>query len=55
MKAFVPFHTYFPEIADEETKVVQILKSDINTPPIGVYAVVESYCDDRKCDCRERF
>jgi len=53
MKAFVPFYTYFPEIADKETKVVQILKSGINTPPIGTYAIVESFCDDRKCDCRK--
>ena len=53
MKAFVPFYTYFPEIADKETKIVQILKSGINTPPIGVYAIVESFCDDRKCDCRK--
>jgi len=53
MKAFVPFYTYFLEIADKETKVVQILKSGINTPPIGAYALVESFCDDRKCDCRK--
>lgn len=53
MKAFVPFYTYFPEIAGKETKVVQILKSRIDTPPIGAYAIVESFCDDRKCDCRK--
>jgi len=29
MKAFVPFYTYFPEIADKETKVIQILKSEL--------------------------
>jgi len=53
MKAFVPFYTYFPEIVDKETKVVQILRSGINTPPVGEYAIVESFCDDRKCDCRK--
>lgn len=53
MKAFIPFYAYFPELADKETKVVQILKIGINTPPIGAYAIVESFCDDRKCDCRK--
>ncbi|MDP1722076.1 MAG: hypothetical protein Q8L37_02595 [Candidatus Gottesmanbacteria bacterium] len=53
MKAFIPFFTYFPEIADEETNVVQILKSEINTPPMGAYAIVENFCDDKKCDCRK--
>ena len=53
MKAFVPFYTYFPEIADKETKVVQILKSGISTPPIGTYAIVECFCDDSKCDCHK--
>lgn len=32
MKAFVPFYTYFPEIADKEAKVVQILRSRFETP-----------------------
>jgi len=53
MKAFVPFYTYFPEIADKETKVIQILKFRIDTPPIGAYAIAESFCDDKKCDCRK--
>jgi len=53
MKAFVPFYTYFPEIADKETRVVQILRSGVDTPPIGAYAIVESFCDDKKCDCRK--
>lgn len=53
MKAFVPFYTYFPEIADKETKIVQILKSGVDIPPVGAYAIVESFCDDGKCDCRK--
>jgi len=53
MKAFVPFYKYFPDIADKETKVVKILQSGTNTPPIGAYAIVESFCDDKKCGCRK--
>ncbi len=53
MNAFIPFYIHFPEIADEETKVVQILQSGTNIPPIGVYAIIESFCDDKKCDCRK--
>ena len=49
----VPFHEKFPEIAKKETRVI----ISINDPklPKGEYALIESYCDEKGCDCRRVF
>ncbi len=47
------FFSHFPELAEEETRCVNLLKP---TPdgrvPAGSYALVEAYCTDPSCDCR---
>jgi len=50
---YVPFHEYFLEIAEKETRFI----TSIDNPelPDGTYALVESYCDEPHCDCRRVF
>ena len=45
---FSPFHEYFPEIAEKETRFFTTLEdSDL---PIDSYSLIESYCDEPGCD-----
>jgi hypothetical protein len=53
MDAFIPLHEYFPDLVDKETKIITVLGADKNTPNPGEYAVIESYCGDKNCDCRK--
>lgn len=50
---FVPFHTAFSDLAQEETRTLTVL----NNPdlPAGDYALIEMYCDEAGCDCRRVF
>jgi hypothetical protein len=49
---YVPFHDYFPEIAERETRTVTILqRSSLGLPP-AQYGLVEMFCDEPGCDCR---
>lgn len=50
---YVPFHDYFPDIAEEETRSFTVLE-DPELPP-GSYMLVEMYCDEPGCDCRRVF
>ena len=47
---YVPFHDYFPKIAEKETRTAFVL----NDPdlPSGDYSFIDTYCDDPDCDCR---
>ena len=49
----IPFHEKFPEIAEKETRCVILTEN--KHLPAGEYFLLESYCDDLKCDCRRVF
>jgi len=48
-----PFYNKFPEVAEKETRCVII--SEGKKIPAGEYTLLESYCNDPKCDCRRVF
>lgn len=46
----VPFHDYFPDLAEAECRVaIALNRRDL---PDDEYGLLESYCDDPTCDCR---
>jgi len=47
------FFIKFPDVAEKETRCVMIPKG--NPLPAGSYYMTESYCNDKKCDCRRVF
>ena len=49
-----PFYEKCPQIAERETRNV-LLPHDLHGLKSGRYAFVESYCNDRECDCRRAF
>ena len=49
---FQLLHQLLPEIAQAETRTLNILKAEPGGLPAGEYAVLELYCADKKCDCR---
>ena len=48
---FVPFHDFYPELAEAETRHA-ILMEPTNGLPGDTYALVELYCNEPGCDCR---
>jgi hypothetical protein len=48
-----PFYNRFPGVAEKETRCVIIPKG--KHLPAGEYYLSESYCNDKKCDCRRAF
>ena len=48
---YVPFHEYFPEIAEREIRSFTVLEDSADLPA-GSYGLVELYCDEPGCDCR---
>ena len=50
---YVPFHDYFPEIAEKETRAIIVF--DDTELPRGDYGLVEMFCDEPGCDCRRVF
>ena len=47
------FHDYFPDLAERETRVVQVFEpSPFSNLPSGEYALLEMFCTDEDCDCR---
>jgi len=52
---FVPFHNYFPEIAERETRSITVPPYPHLGLPAGEYGFLESYCDEPGCDCRRVF
>jgi hypothetical protein len=52
---FVPFYQRFPEIAEEETRVLTILPGANRGLISGEYVFQEMYCDEPDCDCRRVF
>ncbi|MDO8512494.1 MAG: hypothetical protein Q7S57_04430 [bacterium] len=49
---FIPFEKKFQEIAGKETRGIIISQDGLDIPR-GTYFFLESYCDDRDCDCRK--
>ncbi|MBU2638561.1 MAG: hypothetical protein KJ955_06305 [Nanoarchaeota archaeon] len=47
------FCNRFPEVAEKETRCVIIPEG--NPLPAGDYYMAESFCNDKKCDCRRAF
>ncbi|MCK9421850.1 MAG: SEC-C domain-containing protein [Bacteroidales bacterium] len=47
---YLSFDTYFPEIAEKETRCIQIF----NDPELigDQFILLELFCDEPKCDCR---
>lgn len=52
---YVPFHDYFPEVADRETRTITIMPGSGTGLPAGDYGFLEMYCNERECDCRRVF
>ena len=50
---FECFHTYFPEIAEQETRSFTIVSN--SRLPRGSYSLIEQYCENPDCDCRRVF
>ena len=48
---FVPLVNYFPETAMRETREMTIQRKP-GSNVYGSYGLVETYCNDPKCDCR---
>lgn len=46
---YEPFHERFPEIAEEETRMI-IAVNDPDLPQ-GEYSLIEAYCNEPNCDC----
>jgi hypothetical protein len=52
---YSPFHKYFPEIAERETRTVTVFDhSEFGLPPAS-YSFIEMFCDEPGCDCRRCF
>jgi len=51
---YIPFHHICKKLAEEETRVISIVRIDNEFGlPLGDYAFVEFFCDE--CDCRRVF
>lgn len=48
---FIPFHTYFPELAEKESRSIQVFSN----PKLAgdLFLLLEFFCDEPKCDCRK--
>lgn len=49
------FYSFFPEIAEKETKTIIILDKKDTGLPRGKYGLIDLYCTDLNCDCRNVF
>jgi len=49
------FGEFFPEIANRETRVVTIIDQAVTGLPLGEYALIDLYCTDPDCDCRNEY
>lgn len=47
----IPFSKKFPELGPRETRTAVFADGGVGFPA-GRYAFVESYCEERDCDCR---
>ena len=47
------FHSRFPEVAEKETRCVIVPYG--KKIPAGKYFLLESFCNDKECECRRLF
>jgi hypothetical protein len=52
---FVPFHDYFPALAEQETRSITIANGNPWSLPPDDYGFMELFCDEPGCDCRRVF
>ena len=52
---FAPFHDYFPQVAEQEKRMITVLDGSSAGVPPGDYSLLEMYCDEPGCDCRRVF
>lgn len=50
--SYVPFHNYFPELAERETRSITVPPRSGSGLPPDEYGFLETYCDEPGCDCR---
>lgn len=52
--AMQPFQQLFPELAHDECRVIRLFDplDGVDGIPIDGYALMEYYCNERKCNCR---
>jgi hypothetical protein len=51
---YVPFYELFPDVAEKETRMVDILPGHRELPE-GEYYLIELFCGNPDCDCRRVF
>jgi hypothetical protein len=49
---FLPLYELLPEIAEKETRTITILEKFPGMPPPGNYSLIELFCAENDCDCR---
>ena len=49
------FNELCPEIAESETRTITVLDESSLGLPVAEYALLEMFCNERKCDCRRVF
>lgn len=49
---FALFHSRFPEIAEAETRSINVPAKNPWGLPAASYGFLDMYCDERRCDCR---
>ncbi len=49
---YEPFYNYFPQIAENQTRVITLFNKTDFKLPAGEYAFIELYCNEKGCDCR---
>ena len=52
---YVSFHSFFPEVAERETRNIMLFRRSDAGLPAGDYGFLEMFCDERGCDCRRVF
>lgn len=52
-QAMESMYRRLPELAEKETRTALVMPG--NKLPAGEYAMLESFCNDKKCDCRRVF
>ena len=48
-----PLYNRLPELAEKETRTAFVMPGE--KLPAGMYSMFESFCNDKKCDCRRVF
>ena len=52
---YAMFSSYFPDVAERETRMIIVTDGSPFGLPPAEYAFLEMYCDEKGCDCRRVF